>query len=144
MEWWWIWVAVIVIAVVLEIITVDFISIWFAFGALVALILSFFPTEFWLQALVCVSVSFVLLIFLRKICLKLLKGKEVATNADSLVGKTLKVLTAITEDEYGSAKWGDVVWTIKGKDGFTANVGEYVTVVEISGNKLIVEKGEKE
>ena len=36
----WIWLAIIVVALIIEIVTLDLVSIWFSFGAVVPFILS--------------------------------------------------------------------------------------------------------
>lgn len=64
--------------------------------------------------------------------------KDVKTNTDALIGKKAKLIGDITEDNNGSVKFGDVVWTATSETPISA--GAYVQVVSISGNKLIVKE----
>ena len=57
------WIVVLIIAVVVEIITLGLSSIWFAGGALIALIVAAFHGPIWLQILCFAVVSIVLLLF---------------------------------------------------------------------------------
>ncbi|MDD4839650.1 MAG: NfeD family protein [Clostridia bacterium] len=140
----WVWVGILVLSAIIEFATVEMVAIWFSVGAIVGLICALFSAPIWLQIVLFVVVSAALMLFLRTISLKwLLRNAKEKTNIDVLIGQKIKLITAVTEDEFGSAKHNDVVWTVAGEDGFTAEAGEYVKVVEIKGNKLIVSKGDK-
>lgn len=134
----WIWLAVFVVAVVVELATPQFLSLWFALGALLCLGLAFIPgLPWWAQLLIFAASSTVLLIFLRPICKKYLLRKRVHTNVDSLIGRDLRMLTEANFDTLGTAKVGDVVWNVKSKDDSPLEAGEIVTVIAVEGNKLI-------
>lgn len=138
----WIWVGLIVLALVVEFSTPELVSIWFACGALVALILAAFAVPFWIQALVFVAISLVLLLSLRKILAKFLKAEDQKTNADSFVGKSFKLIQEIKDGEDGKIKINDVEWKVFSEDGKDYQVGNKVIVIKIVGNRLII-KGEQ-
>ena len=139
----WIWLGVVVLATVIELITLDMTSIWFAAAGIVALILSAFPQVDWIiQLVVFVVLSAALIIGLRPICRKFfLRHMNEKTNADSLIGKHVYMLTTAKFGQMGSVKIADVVWTaIPESEDQTIEAGEVVEVIRIDGNKLIVKK----
>ena len=140
MDYWiWIWLGVVVITMLLEFISVDMIAVWFSAGALVALILSLF-TPYWVQIIVFIVVSTVLLLSFRKLVLKFLTSKEkVKTNVDALVGHNYKLLTPIINEQMGTIKINGVIWNAKTEnDDQKITEGNMVEVIKISGNKVIV------
>lgn len=136
----WIWLGVFAVALVVELSTPQFLSLWFAIAAVVCLGLSFIPgLPWWGQVIIFAGLSAILLVALRPVCKKYLTRKQVATNADSLVGRDVRMLKEANFDQLGQAKVGDVVWSIKAKDDIPLLEGEVVTVTAIDGNKLVAE-----
>lgn len=136
----WVWLGIIVVAVVLEILTPsDLVSIWFAAGALAALIIAIFlPDWLWLQIVVFVVVSGVLIFSTRKISKKLQSTADAKTNIDGIVGKIGKVNIAITPHEVGEVKVEGKLWSAISEGLIEA--GSYVEVLGVDGVKLIVKK----
>lgn len=141
----WVWLAVIAISLVIEIITLDLVSVWFACGAVIPFILSAIGgigVEW--QILVFVIVTALLIIFVRKYAQKLLlKNMNTKTNADSLIGKKYRLLEDTDFEHIGSVKVNDVVWTAVSSDGSLIKAGQLVEVEKIDGNKLIVKAVEE-
>lgn len=141
----WVWLAVIAISLVIEIITLDLVSVWFACGAAIPFILSAIGgigVEW--QILVFVIVTALLIIFVRKYAQKLLlKNMNTKTNADSLIGKKYRLLEDTDFEHIGSVKVNDVVWTAVSSDGSLIKAGQLVEVEKIDGNKLIVKAVEE-
>lgn len=140
-EWMWlIWLAVFIAALIFEAMSTEIISIWFAGGAILAMIMSFIPgVEWWVQLIVFVVVSVALLIFMRPILSKMVKREIVPSNADTMVGKKGTIKVAITALHSGEVDVDGVIWTaISTKDGEEIVEGSVVKVLSISGNKLIV------
>lgn len=141
----WVWLAVIAISLVIEIITLDLVSVWFACGAVIPFILSAIGgigVEW--QILVFVIVTALLIIFIRKYAQKLLlKNMNTKTNVDSLIGKRYRLLEDTDFEHIGSVKVNDVVWTAVSSDGSLINAGQLVEVEKIDGNKLIVKAVEE-
>lgn len=142
MLWIWIWLGVFAVSLILEFITMELVSIWISFGSIVALILACLKVGYEIQIISCIVVSVVLLLLLRKIALKFLsKSKEkTETNMDTIIGTKVKLLTEITPDTMGSVKVNGVIWSVKTENDETISANEYVKIVKVEGNKLIVEK----
>lgn len=136
----YIWIAVICVAALVEAFTMQMVSIWFVAGGIVSLILYFCGVSYEIQIIVFIAVSIILLISLRKLCLKfLLKNTDEKTNVDSLIGKEAKLLKSISLGELGEVKLGDVVWTATTKDETPLSAGTLIKIVQVQGNKLIVQ-----
>ena len=84
------WLALAVVCLIIEALTVGLTTIWVAAGSFVALILSLFDAPVLAQFIVFLVVSFCLLLFTRKIFVeKLRTGKVLRTNVDALIGACL-------------------------------------------------------
>lgn len=134
------WLIMIVIFVVAEIVTVGLTSIWFAGGALAALICSaigFAP--FW-QILVFVAVSVIMLIFTRPWALKYLKPRLVKTNYESAIEQKVCLTERVDNIKgSGTAVLNGQEWTARAyKEGETFEAGEIVVVKEIRGVTMYV------
>lgn len=140
--WAIIWLALIVVFIIMEAATVQLISTWFAVGALAAMIVSLIGGEVWLQVVVFLTVSIVLLALLWPMARKHLKPKLVATNADALIGKVCTVTEAIDPIEGGRVKLGDVTWSARSEKEIPA--GTQVKILKIQGAKVFVEEVKKE
>ncbi|MBR6529600.1 MAG: NfeD family protein [Firmicutes bacterium] len=134
-----IWLLLMVAFLVAETLTVGLVSIWFAGGALVAVILSLLEVSPLTQVIVFFVVSIGLLLSTRKIFVeKLNTGKE-NTNVDALIGDTGQVIMAINPMEVGQVKVNGQVWSAIADDQLlTLEEGTYVTIKAIEGVKLIV------
>ena len=76
MAWLYVWIIIVVIALAVEFLTDKVVALWFAVGAIIAMIISAFAVVWWVQILAFTLVSVPSLIFLRKFALKLLKKEE--------------------------------------------------------------------
>ena len=137
----WIWLGVMITSLVVEISTMGFFSIWFAVGALVAMILALIPgIGPWVQIIVFATVSVVSFVFLRKYVVQhFSKGKE-EFNAQKMLNKKVRMLTQADFDTLGTAEVDGVVWNIKSQDGEVLQAGEIVEIVGLEGNKYIAKK----
>ncbi|MGM9663552.1 MAG: NfeD family protein, partial [Eubacteriales bacterium] len=118
--------------------TMALVSIWFIPSAGVALILSICHVHIGIQIAVFAVLSFLLLIFSRKIFKKALRIKPVATNADSLIGERAVVTEDICNVESkGAAKVRGLEWSARSADGSDIEAGTVVLVTGIEGVKLI-------
>ena len=144
----YVWIVVMILAVILEISTTELTSFWFAIGAFGALIVNLFTHDslIALQIAVFAFISIVSIILLRPLLKKKLNSPTIATNVDSLIGKTVLVTTSITPNQIGSVKIDGVEWSAKADENI--DIGDFVKIVSISGNTLSVTKiemeGEKE
>lgn len=135
-----VWVIVLLASIVIELITVQFVSIWFSVSSLISLILAGVGAPRWVQLLVFAAVTALLLLITRPV-VKKLRGGFVRTNADLNIGKTAVITEEVCNDiSKGRARLGDVSWKAVSADGSVISAGETVTVKDIDGAKLIVSK----
>ena len=133
------WLVAMVALMVVEFSTVSLTCIWFALGALAALIASLCGAPIWLQVVWFLVVSVLALIATRPLVKKYINGKTTPTNADMLIGQTCIVTEPISNlSETGAVKIGGKVWTARSDDGTVFAPGEMVAAVRIEGVKLIV------
>lgn len=134
-----IWLVAMIGFLIAEALTVGLVGIWFAGGALVAVILSLLEVSPLMQIIVFFAVSICLLVFTRKIFVeKLNTGKE-NTNVDALIGETGQVISTIYPMEIGQVKLKGQVWSALADDSLlTIEEGTHVTIKAIEGVKLIV------
>ena len=137
-----VWLGVIVVALILEATTAALVSVWFIPSALVSLILALCGVSIPIQIGVFVVMSLLLLIFLRPIATKVLKVRKTPTNVDSLIGK--KVVITETVDNIqgtGSGKVDGKNWTVRSNDdNISFAPGDIVNIKKIDGVKLICSK----
>ena len=117
------------------------VSIWFALGALAALISSLFHAPVWLQLVWFLLVSVVSLILTRPLVKKYVNSRTTPTNADMVIGKDAIVTEAIDNlHGKGAVLLEGKTWTARMADETqTAEAGKKVRVLRIEGVKLIVE-----
>lgn len=142
MVWGWMWIAVIVIAIVIEAFTDQLLSIWFVPAAIVATILDFVAVDIVWQVLVFLVVSLVGIFVIRRFLAKFKQDRSHKTNIEAIVGERCVVTERI--DSFagcGQAKVKGQIWSARGicvDDVF--EVGEILQVVAIEGVKLICKK----
>ena len=135
---WIFWVIVLVVFIVAELATVQFVSIWFAIGTVAALLCAAFGAPLWVQIIVFLAVSAVLVICTRPFVKKFQKN-IVPTNADLDIGRTCIVTEEIDNSKnLGRAKLDGVFWAARSESGEIIPEGTTVTVKKIDGTKLIV------
>ncbi|MGX8796972.1 NfeD family protein [Fusibacter sp. JL298sf-3] len=134
------WAALIVVFTIAEALTLGLTSIWFAVGALAALIAASLGFGIVVQIVVFLVVAFILLFYTRPIAKKVFKVGQNKTNIDALIGKTGFVTMAIEVQSLGQVKLGGQVWSAKAQGHEAIDVGEEVEVLAIEGVKLIVKR----
>lgn len=140
----YIWFVVIAAALVIEFITNEMVSLWFAGGGIVGLILTFCGLDWYYQALAFIVVSGILLLSFRKLVMKVLMKDEIYMNADKSIGQVFMLLTPIKFNEVGTIKINDITWNVMTEDNTALPVGTLVKIVELRGNRYIVKKHEDE
>ena len=141
-----IWLIIFVACIVVEIITMGLTTIWFAGGSLVASVAAAIGAPLWLQIVLFVAVSLLLLYFTRPIAVKYFNRDRVKTNAESLVGKQAIVISEIDNLQgIGQVTVGGQEWSARTtEEGITLPVGSVVIIRAISGVKLMVEEKPKQ
>ena len=132
------WVILILFLAIIEVLTVNLVTIWYVASAIVALIISFFSKDFTLQFAVFVSLGTIFLVTTKKTLDKLVKSKNEKTNIDRIVGMEGIVVEEITKNKLGAVKVDGKVWSAS--SNITIKENCIVKVLEINSTKLIVEK----
>lgn len=136
-----IWLIVMVVCLVVEISTLGLASIWFAGGALLAMIIALIGGPLWLQILVFLVASIVLLIFTRPLATKFFNQNRTKTNVESVVGKQAIVTEAIDNIKgQGRIVTDGMEWTARSFDSSVIEEGSIVTIEKIEGVKAFVKK----
>ena len=133
------WLILAIVFLAIEFGTVALISLWFAAGAIAAMIAALVGGMLWLQILVFGLVSMALLLLLRPFLQKYVDPKKVKTNVYAMAGKQ----AIVTEDidnlkATGTVKLNGVIWTARSADGNPIPAGSVVTVQSVEGVKVIV------
>lgn len=139
----WIWGAIIIMTIVIELFSADVDAIWFSAGAAIALVLSFFDVPVAIQLSVFVVVTASLLFTIGRWAKKALMIKNISTNSDSLIGREILILESANEFDKGSGVINDVVWTVVCQAGISVEKGKHAIIVAIDGNKLVVKNKEE-
>ena len=133
------WLVLLVVFLIVEASTVTIVSLWFAAGALTALIASLLGAALWLQVLLFLAVSAGLLIALRPLVRKFIHPKLTATNVDSVIG-SVGLVTASVENvsAAGQVKLNGMEWTARSTTGEPIPTGTLVKVDRVEGVKVFV------
>ncbi|MDO4816536.1 MAG: NfeD family protein [Bacillota bacterium] len=135
------WIIAAVFFLVVEGITVGLTSVWFALGALAAMVCALLDAPVWLQIVVFILVSGASLYFTRPIVKKYVNGKVQPTNADKIIGTECRVTETIDNISGTGAVYVDgKTWTARSENDEIIPQGELVTTVRIEGVKVIVNK----
>lgn len=136
-----VWLITFLVLLFLEIITVNLVTIWFALGALAALITTTITDNTTIQFAVFIVVSIITLLATKPVVKKLRKRKVIPTNLDRVIGKEGIVTKDISKNSYGEVKVGGSVWTATSKEKIEKD--SQIRVLKIEGVKLVVEKVEE-
>ena len=137
-------VAVILISVLLEAVTLSLSAIWFTVGGLAALVAASIGFGFGSQLTVFTLFSAALLVLVRPLCRRFLRPKGAATNADRVIGQTAVVTETIDNMQgSGAVKVFGQIWTARSVGGESCPVGALVRIKAIEGVKVIVERADQ-
>ena len=134
-----VWAIVVAAAIILEVLTISFISSWFAGGGMIAMVMAAIGLDIHWQIIIFVVSSLALMASMRPILKKFLKTPTIPTNADANLGKEYKLTSDVVEGQ-STINISGVEWTVLCKDNIKA--GAKVVITEISGNKYKVKKTE--
>ena len=137
------WIIVLVAAILAEAASAALISIWFAAGAVAALIAAALGASWILQLRLFVVFSAILLIFTRPLVKKLFPKKFIPTNSDSYAGKTAVVVEDIDSVRgLGRVRFNGVDWIAVTEHEELIPKDSVVRIKEVRGAKLLVEKAD--
>lgn len=134
------WLVLLIVLLVVEMATLGLTTIWFAGGAFVAILAALLNAPILVQIILFFLVSVILLVFTRPIAVKYFNRDRVRTNVESIVGRQ-GIVTGEINNLLGQ---GQVVingqeWSARNADdGSVIPAGAVVTVVAVSGVKLMV------
>ncbi len=133
------WLVLAAVMLIVELLTVgNLISIWFAFGAMIAAIVSVFYPSSMLEIFVFSLASLLSLYFVRPLAKKTLPKNPRPVNADRIIGERLRLIEAIEEEDWGQVRYNGTVWSAESVDKKSIEKGSLVEVVDIQGVKVIV------
>lgn len=134
------WLIALVVFLVIEGITVTLVCIWFAGGALIGLLAAALHAPIWLQVLLFLLVSIILLVYTRPIAMKYFNKDRVKTNVSGIIGKQAIVVDEIDNLQgLGKVTVGGQEWTARSiVEDQIIPVGTVVVVEEVKGVKLMV------
>lgn len=137
----WFWAVLTAVLVVIEAVTVQLVTIWFAVGALSAVVANLLGADIVWQFVIFTAVSLIMLILTRPYVKKFVERRTVPTNADRVIG-----CDAVTQEEInnkmgtGQVKVGGVIWTARSINDEVIEKDTLVVVEKIEGVKVIVSK----
>ena len=137
---WPFWLIIAGLCFVIEIYTVGFFIFWFGVGALLALLISFITNNRFIQVVVFLVTSSLLVVLTKPLMKKFLKTeKSIPTNYFSLIGKTGIVTEKIdSSNSTGQVKVKGELWSAIADSDIEKD--SKVKVLSVDGVKLKVEK----
>ncbi len=136
-----VWLALLLIFALGEAVSVGLTSIWFAAGALTALIAALLGGPLWVQLTLFLAVSVLCLLAVRPLAKRHLNSHVEATNADRAIGQEAQVTEDIDNIHgKGAVVIRGVTWTARSEDGSIIPAGTMVKVLRIEGVKVFVER----
>ena len=138
-----IWGILFVVFLLAEILTVAYVSIWFAIASLVSFVLAMFGIPLEAQCIVFVAMAAVLFLATRPLVKKYVHGKTVSTNADSVIGMEGVVRVPIDNlKSQGRVYVNGLEWAAKSFSGAPIERDVKIVVRRIEGVSLIVERAD--
>lgn len=136
-----IWFALLFVFLIIEAMTLNLVTIWFAFGSLCAYVTTCFTDNILIQLIVFVVTTLISLFLTKPLLEKYLKVGKEKTNVDRIIGKTAVVTKDIKKHEYGRVKVDGKSWMATSEKNIKE--GTEVEVLQIEGAKLIVKEGKR-
>lgn len=137
-----IWMISFIVLVLIEIFTINLVTIWFAIGALVSFFVSLCTENIGLEILIFIVVSLITLLFTKKAVNKIKDKEMIPTNLDRVIGQIGIVTEKIKPLEPGEVKVDGKKWTAIADEEIDIN--DEVKILSINGVKLKVEKKKEE
>jgi membrane protein implicated in regulation of membrane protease activity len=140
MQAWQIWMIIGIVCIVIEIFDPAFFFLSLGIAAIMTGLLSFAVKATALQIIIFAVLSFLAFLSMRKLGKKILSTPGSETNVYALKGKLGIVMKAIPEHGKGYVKIDSEEWSAIAKNNLTIELNARVSVVDVEGNKLIVER----
>jgi len=134
-----VWLIIAFLLAVIEAFSLGLTTIWFAGGAVVAVVAALLGASIPVQVVIFVVVSILLLVLTRPWAVRHFKSKLESTNIDAVIGKEALVTKDISPFSAGEAKLNGLIWVALSTDkNLTIVAGTPVKVDAVEGVKLIV------
>ncbi len=139
------WLVLLIVCIVIEVATMGLTTIWFAGGALIAVLSALLGAPVWLQIILFFAVSLLLLIFTRPVAVKYFNKDRIKTNVESMVGRQAIVVSEIDNIQgIGQVTVGGQEWSARSHDDkIRIPAGAVVDVVAVNGVRLVVKLDEQ-
>ena len=141
---WIVWLVLILVFVIVEMLTLDFVFLMIAVGSLGGLLSGLFGAPWWLQLIIAAALSVLLIFFIRPPLLHALKrgGDPAKSNVDALIGMGGTVVSTVSRTNGQVKLRVGETWTARLLPGDTERTelvpGEHVVVVRIEGATAVV------
>ncbi|MDR1928754.1 MAG: NfeD family protein [Endomicrobium sp.] len=136
---WVVWCKISIIFVIFEILTTSMIFFCFFIGAVIATIVSYFTNSNCTAFIIFILTAIFSIYLIKPISKRIIKRyKSLNSNVDALIGANAIVIQKITPFNYGLIKIYGEVW--RAKSDININIGEIVSVENITGTTLVVKK----
>ena len=133
------WIVILVLAIIIELISYGLISIWFIPSIILTIILKAFGlNNIYIEVMIVLSLSTVLLIFTRPLVVKFLKPQNIKTNFDRILDMKGKIIKKVNLNDFGIVKVDGKEWRCYSSKKI--EVGKIVKIIKIDSNKLEVEE----
>lgn len=136
------WTVGVLFFIIMEFLTLGITHIWYAFGCILAGIAAYNDVSIFLQLVIFIVSSTVLVLLTRPIAEKHVNGKTKRTNVDRLIGQTAIVKETINnKKEHGIVRINGMDWTARTEEMDEVILkGKPIEILDIQGIKLIVRK----
>ena len=133
------WLVAMVVFVAAEAMTVTLVSIWFAVGALGAILVALLGGGLVWQVTIFLALAVVLLLSLRSLVRKHFTPRLTRTNVDSVIGTVGIVITPVNNiAALGQVQLGGMEWSARSTNGSHIPAGTLVKVDKVEGVKVFV------
>ncbi len=134
-----IWFVVVLAFFIIEALTFNLVTIWFAIAAIPPFIMAYFKLSIASQIIVFILLSIILLLLTRPLVEKIEKGKKIKTNYEAVIGKEGMAIDSFEVGFNGNVKIDGLEWLAFSSDD-NITKGERVVVREVTGSKVRVSK----
>lgn len=136
---WYIWLIIAGLFIIIETFTSGFLIFWFGIGALVSMIISIFIEDIFIQTIIFIISSVILIFATKPFVKKFTNSQTISTNINSLIGKTGIVVKEIDNlASVGQVKVNGELWSAKSIDNQIISENTKVEIIKIDGVQLIV------
>ena len=140
MDYWIIWLVIVFLLTIVELATINLVSVWFVISGCLALIVSLFTQNFYIQFGVFVICGIVFLVLTKPFLNKLKREKEENLYRERIPGMEGIVTVAIKKGKIGEVKVDGKLWSATADEDIERE--NLIKVLEVDGIKLVVKNNE--